>query len=960
MTASKTGFAQNLDAPASPSRTLRVGAGTTQRFVLLVALFLGGSLSMLSDLLLLVTDPHNDLAGCALAAGVDPVHNSPANYLATATAPFHTCINDFIGPWKMLWQPLIALAGVMVLAVLLFLLLPRWKRYRTRVVPLRHAETAQWLASLAAACGLAKTPEFVVDPAALFSANAVVSGRLGHYTIRLDMGLVKLFQTDRDAFEATLMHEFAHISNKDADITYLTIAIWRVFLAAVLIPFAAVAGWKLASVELATDPFNAMGPGLTRDLILAAFMVILMYLTTADLLRAREIYADLDAVAHGASATYWVRQREHESRPAGSGRGPVLAACRAVLSLLRTHPDWETRVAALDDASAPVTASALQMVLTGVSVEVLGYLLTFTSGLNNYLPDWLADPGVWPAAVLAAAVAGTAIWRNVMHAERGGARPSGLRAGLWLGAGQLAGELAANQFLGVEWTPRFPEAFLLLLPVIVPAAVLWWTAGCAALFSDLASGWRRSTAAAVTLSVTGMAFAWWYGWWQAAGTTYAGGMPYSTSAALSFLNIGFAPADQMTPSTTSDIIANLTIIVVTLAIYRWGTLLTAALWIIPLLRRIPGRPSGVTIGLLYGAATGVAILLVTNRAQVWIWHDGQSFIPSMTVYTDWLFAILLFAAIAAATTAALVSRGNAAAAGGAAGTATVIGLIVLLLVNETDGCVHPLSTVYGRCEIASNTDWQVLTLFLPEFLAVAGMASVVAALPIAVAARALEKTPALRFRRRTPGTAAVMIQPRAAGRAISLAWVVGACTVLLGLGMASYTGSKTPEGSTNQRNPDPLITNLSTSPESSLESGLQVWAWGYFGGGPIMGDYEKDLGDIDYSVEPNGSVNVTAMRRGCTNLINAIDRAYAYFPIPVHTQQTAWSAALASTRTQAEDCLNALATSNSTELDRVLTAMNPPVDPVATIIDNLRKLSDPTQRLLLGIGENSPDVNHAL
>ena len=181
----------------------------------------------------------------------------------------------------------------------------------------------------------------------MFRANAVVFGRPGRYTVRLDLGPVKLFHQDRSAFEASLLHEFAHIRNRDVDITYLTVALWRVSLVGVLTPFVAVNGWKL----ITSDP----APDLARNLLLAAFMVVLMYLTTADVLRSREIHADLDAVAQGADATYWTRHQE---------RRPVR---RKALALLRTHPDWEARVAALADSFAPVAVGALPISSTSAS-----------------------------------------------------------------------------------------------------------------------------------------------------------------------------------------------------------------------------------------------------------------------------------------------------------------------------------------------------------------------------------------------------------------------------------------------------------------------------------------------------------------------------------------------------------------------------------------------------------------
>jgi hypothetical protein len=234
----------------------------------------------------------------------------------------------------------------------------------------------------------------------------------------------------------------------------------------------------------------------------------------------------------------------------------------------------------------------------------------------------------------------------------------------------------------------------------------------------------------------------------------------------------------------------------------------------------------------------------------------------------------------------------------------------------------------------------VLTLFLPEFLAVAGMASIVAAIPVAVAARLPARMRALPLAR--PGTGHT-----ATRRAVRLADTAVACTVLLGLGAADYGTVQAIGASARERIPDPLITGLNRSPVNSLELGLHVWAWGYFGGESIMHDYEDDLGNIDLSVRPNGNVDMPAMRRGCTNLINAIDWGDAYFPIPVSAEQVAWTTALASTRKQAQDCLSALASANPKELEHALAALNPQPDPVATIIHHLTKLSKPTLSLPL-------------
>ncbi|MFJ5546435.1 M48 family metalloprotease [Streptomyces sp. NPDC093225] len=902
-------------------------------------MFTAGSLAMLSNLLLLVTDPRHDTAGCALAAGVDPGHTSQANYLPLSHPAYRLCIDAYVGPWKLLGSPLVATAAVLVLGVVVHLLFPTWKRYRTRTVPLDEAELIAWLSTLAARCGLPRTPAFVVDQAAPFSANAVAFGRSGWYTIRLDLGLVTLYRTDRQAFEATLLHEYAHLRNRDVDLTYLTLALWRVFLVCVVVPFVVVVGWRLVPAVL-TPAFPSPPPApLVRDLGLAAAMVVLMHLTTAELLRAREIHADLGAVAHGADPGYWARARDR--RAPVRRRGPVAATDRAVRALLRTHPSWEARVAALADAAAPVAVRPQQLVLTGISVVVLGYLLTFTHGLNTYLPVWLGGPGVWPAAVLAAAVAADAVRRSVLHAPSGTVPPSGLRAGLWFGAGNLLGELVCNQFLGLDWVPRFPEVLLLLLPVLVPAAVLWWTAGCSALCAGLGPGLRRAAAGTAVVSVAAAAFAWWYGWWQASGTTLAAGMPYSSTTALSFLNAGFEPSEQLVPSTTSYVLADLTLVVVLLALFRWTVWLTVALWLVPLaIRLLTGlqrRTGGVLPGLLCGAAVGTVTILLTHRAQVWIWRDEQPLVPALTVYTGWLFALLLCGSVLAAAAGALLGRGGGASAAVGAGTATAVGLVVLLAVNATDGCVPALRTVRASCAFPAGNGLQLLGLYLPQFLALAGMVSLVAALPFAVAGR---------LRRRSP-TAAGRRAPVPKRRTLRLTCVAFCCIALLGVGVLGYAAPGDSGSGPGGPDPHEFVTALQRRPVDRLTAGLQVWAWAYFGGRTIMQQYEQGLAAAVESVGANGTVDAAALRRACTSLLVVAGRADAYFPVPVASEQTAWAAALADTRARARHCLAAPLPAGPAEIERFFTALDPQPDPVAGIIHRLLALSRPAQQLML-------------
>lgn len=943
-----------VDISTKPARARRrsgLRTGTTQRFVLLIVLFLASSTYMMSALLRPLTDPANMAGGCALAAGFNPEANSFWNQMITDTPAFDRCLDDYAGGRLTLALPYIATAVLVALAILLYALLPYWKRRPSRAVPVASVDADESLraelARLASVAGLRRLPRFVVDLTAL-QPNAIVFGRLRRHTVRLDGGLVVLFSRDRRAFEATLLHEYAHIRNGDVDVTYLTVAIWRVFLIGVLIPFTVLSSWYLVSTALSRQPpgyWSASVPLLARTLIMSVFLVALTYLAMADVLRTREICADIEAIGNHADRTYWTRH----VTAAPSSRNRLRATVAAVRAALRTHPDWPTRVAATADPEALFVISALPMFLTGVAVAILGYHLNFTQGAHEHylwgIPG-VPDYGLWPAATLATAVAGGAVWRGVTRSVSDGTPPfRGLRAGLWLGTGCLGGDLLVSQSLGDRWLPPFPQGLLLLAVVLVPAAVLWWTEACAELWADMRPV-RRRLAAVLTLTVSGAALAWWFAWWLAAGRTFAGGQPLSAKEVLASLY------GDMPPSTTMDVVAALSLPVLSLASFGWSVWLTGAMWIVPLAglaglaRRgrapaVRGLSVSATFGLLGGIAAGISLIIITSRAHQSIWHDKQPVLEAVTLYTAWFFAILFCAAAGAAFAASLTRRGNAATAMAAAGTAMAVALVVLFAVTQTDGCVPPLTTVRSTCALATNADWTVLSLFLPQLLAMAGMATLVTALLGALIAALL------RSRRRDPGSprtpdAEPAVARRTGRRAARLTWTAVACAVIVGACAAGYFGyfrSTESDKASNSDRSGRAFDSLFMGPVPAEVLDAQAWAWLYFGGDALLADYEQDIGELDHSVGSDGDVDVPAMRHACANLVHLPDRAAAYFPIPDLGQQSAWSAALANTATAAQKCLTGLDRSDGRTLSAAFRELNGTPDPVACIIDRIEHVA---------------------
>lgn len=278
-----------------------LGAGTSVRFAMLLFLLLAASGSMMLTVIIGLSD--GDRAGCELAAGVDPDDSGFWGPAVSTTGQIHAFqyCESLWAPAPSWWQIAAWPALLAVSAALLFRLLPLWKARRGRVVPLEAAdpdgELRPLLAELAATAGLSAMPRVVVDPAA-GSTGAVVFGRTRRPVVCLDGGLLVTRHRDPVRFRTVLLHELAHIANRDITLTYATVAVWRVFLVLVLLPYLLLQGYW---VHEALEAGNV--PSLDRKVLLAAFMVALVHLARSDTLRSREVYADLTALRWGLIRT---------------------------------------------------------------------------------------------------------------------------------------------------------------------------------------------------------------------------------------------------------------------------------------------------------------------------------------------------------------------------------------------------------------------------------------------------------------------------------------------------------------------------------------------------------------------------------------------------------------------------------------------------------------------------------
>ncbi|MGH3043888.1 MAG: M48 family metalloprotease, partial [Gaiellaceae bacterium] len=206
---------------------------TTFRFFLLVVSIVGVSLFLYNWLYFSVSDNRAEVrrtlacveeqqAALAVAATTDD--------LDAASVRFADCIDEINRP-----KAAFMLGGVAVLlatALAFFLLTPLVKRRRRRLEPFREddaPDVAAELRGLVAEAGLEREPSFLWNPLNP-SPGGLAFGRPGRYHVALSGGLVTTFYTDRPAFRAIVLHELAHLRNRDVAKTYFTVSIWWAFV----------------------------------------------------------------------------------------------------------------------------------------------------------------------------------------------------------------------------------------------------------------------------------------------------------------------------------------------------------------------------------------------------------------------------------------------------------------------------------------------------------------------------------------------------------------------------------------------------------------------------------------------------------------------------------------------------------------------------------------------------------
>ncbi|MEV4517438.1 M48 family metalloprotease [Dactylosporangium sp. NPDC049525] len=329
------------------------------------------------------------------------------------------------------------LVGVLVLVtIVLYLLTPVLIRREVTPIELHDPALAEVVAAaVGRELGPGRRVSVHVD-AARHVTRAF--GRIGRYS--LSIALRDLQGPHRDAIIA---HELAHIRNRDIDLTYLTIAVWRAFVAVVVLPFIVLAGWNPVLL-------------VTFGLRLLALLAVLFVLRVS-VLRTREFYADLRV------------------RP----RPSMIAALRAFEGgkRARYHPSVADRVAMLGDSRRLFAIDVLVVgaagALTGLAYPPAHHLAVLAWPGGGPGPDLVCGALF---GGLTAAVLGATAWRAVSV----GPPPRTWPATIAYAAGVFGGYLLTPQVPGaigpVMLVTQRPGAALaagVLLAALMQGVLRW-------------------------------------------------------------------------------------------------------------------------------------------------------------------------------------------------------------------------------------------------------------------------------------------------------------------------------------------------------------------------------------------------------------------------------------------------------------------------------------------------------
>ena len=403
------------DGPAGARGGFALPVSTSFRFALLIAAVVASSF-LTYEGIYLATSRGPALVSLVERCRAQALAPHPSGAIAISSALHQASVCYSGGQRTEAWWGLLGIGVLLVVAGAIFLAQPWWTRRRTHLTELAgpgDADLVRRLESVRQRAGTGPVVWLLQPLNARLSAFTF--GRPGRRFVAVSGGAAVAAIRKPAAFEAVILHELAHIKNRDIDQTYLALAIWRAFVVAALLP--------LAVVLIVSRVLGEPQLLIWRMAVLA----VIVYSLRNAILRSREFDADARArtIDHGIALDTVLADR-----PARTGR--------QVWPVGWKHPSGRDRVAALADP-APLfrfgfwdgLAIGLVTALGTVAAHEIVTLLSTTIGIHWIVP-----------AIIFAALAGPALavamWRRQLREPDAG-QVRGWAAGLGLGLGLAVG-----------------------------------------------------------------------------------------------------------------------------------------------------------------------------------------------------------------------------------------------------------------------------------------------------------------------------------------------------------------------------------------------------------------------------------------------------------------------------------------------------------------------------------------
>ncbi|GAA1880861.1 M48 family metalloprotease [Streptantibioticus ferralitis] len=626
-----------------------------------------------------------------------------------ATRMMGQCGDSPLNP-LLVWSHVLGAALFCVLAVVLYAVGPTWRIHRRGLIDLpdeRLPELAEHLEELCRRSGVRTS--FLLHPLDPTLSGAAFGTARRRY-VQLNRGLLALHATDRARFDAVVLHELAHIRNRDLDITQFTVALWRVFTALAV----TLSLYTLANAGPPRD-WLWIAQSLYELLVVSGFVL----LARNAVLRSREVHADLRVLE-------WQGTSEHLEGVLALGTATVGWPSRRWWRW-RVHPAGRDRIGVVSGSRLAPEVGFGGGFLIGVAVILLdGLVASVVPWLTGYQYGTMSS--AVPYVAFAAGGVVLAAWQAIEGTQGVG------RIGVGLGVGLVAGATvldAHTVLLPVAPLPDGSEALMLVLWAALSVLAAWayvrWVAMCLrawAAAAPYAAGYRW------TLLVTWLASALVLDVWQqlmfrwipqeALIARYVGLGPWASPPIALFVDIALNVLLFLPLPLTGAFLTALALHPLTAHAWQWGS---ARRKDAP---RCDPAPLRIRQAVLIGVLAAAVVLALYFPGFLLIRHDA----PDWASQGWWKWAYLGLRCVipaAAAATAAALRHPLAVPRGMLAGlVAGLVGSPGITMVANTADCLassqacHPL---HGMTASASLS-YVLFGLFPAALFAVASRLAV--------------------------------------------------------------------------------------------------------------------------------------------------------------------------------------------------------------------------------------------